>query len=301
MEENRKTQKRSLWFILSLLLLVAFVVMIILYIGSRRSVQRVVSLRVAESTAHQRELDSLKFEFENLKNSYGNLNLQLKGKDSIIQENIVRINNLIASNAAKDRIISEMELLRSLKLDYERRLDSLLYINMELTDKNLELRYRVEAEQEKNIVLSEEKEQFRRKAVLGEHLRAYNISAGGYRLRGGNRESATDRARRTDRIKVCFTIAENLVIQPGEKNIYVRIARPDNVILTLGAGEAYSFEYQGEMIQYSIKKSINYQNKAIPVCMNWDKILDGSAMSGTYNVSIFFEDQEIGKTSFTLN
>jgi hypothetical protein len=298
--DNQKKEKRSLWLILAILFMVALLVMIFMYADSRRNVQKVIEERVRESTSHQRELDSLSFEFESIKKAYGSLNQQLKGKDSLIQENIQRINQLIASNVSKDRIVRELEGLRSLKLDYERRLDSLLYINMELTDKNLELKYRVEAEKEKNIVLSEEKEEFKRKAILGEKIRAYNVSAGGYRYRGTARETATDKARRTDRIKVCFTIGENLVIPPGERTVYIRVARPDNVILTLGGGDLNTFEYQGERLQFSMRQPVNYQNRPLPVCLNWDKIVEGSAMTGTYNVSIFFEEQEIGKTSFTL-
>lgn len=298
---DQPTKKnRLLWLILALLLMLALVVMIWLYAGSRKNLQKVVELRVMESTGHQRELDSLSFEFESIKRAYGNLNLQLKGKDSIIQKNIIRINQLIASNKSKDVIIRELDVLRGLKQDYERRLDSLLYINMELTDKNLELKYRVEAEKEKNIVLTEEKEEFKRKAILGEKIRAYNIAANGYRTRGTAKETLTDKARRVDRIKVCFTIGENLVIPPGDRTVYVRVARPDNVILSLGTGDSYSFDYQDERLQYSMRHQINYQNRPLPVCLNWDKIVEGSAMAGTYNISIFLEGQEIGKTSFTL-
>lgn len=299
---DQPAKKRgSIWLVLALLFMLALLVMVFLYLSSRSNVQKVVELRVKESVSHQRELDSLTFEFESIKRAYGNLNLQLRGKDSIIQDNIARINQLIASNTAKDRVIRELENLRSLKMDYERRLDSLLYINMELTDKNLELKYRVESEREKNIVLTEEKEEFKRKAVLGEKIRAYNISSGGYRTRGTSRESATDRARRTDRIKVCFTIGENLVIPPGERTVYIRIAGPDNRILSTGTGNAYMFDYQGEPLLFTMKQTVNYQNRPLPVCLNWDINPEGSAMMGVYNISIFFEDQEIGKTSFELN
>ncbi len=300
LEQDNKRRGRR-WRIAALiLLLTALTIMVYKYAESRRNIKQYVELRVKESVAHQRELDSLTFEFESIKRAYGNLNQQLLGKDSIIQQNIQRISQLIASNTSKDLIIRELEQLRGLKEDYERKLDSLLYINMELTDKNLELKYRVEAEREKNIVLSEEKEEFKRKATLGEKMRAYNISAGAFRTRGTARESSTDRARRTDRIKICFTIGENLVIPPGERTVYVRVARPDNVILSLGASETYMFEYNGEMLQFSLKQVVNYQNRPLPVCLHWDKIVEGSAMTGTYHVAIFFEDQEIGKTSFEL-
>ena len=300
MEQKRRGVSRKVMLVLVVIMAMGLVVMAVLYSGSRKGFQQVLNDRVAEAVSHQRELDSLTFEFESIKRAYGNLNQQLRGRDSIIQDNIQLINQLISSNARKDRVIRELDGLRDLKVDYERRLDSLMHINLELTDKNLALKYRVEAAREKNVELSEEKEEYRRRATLGERVRAYNISAGGFRTRGSTRETSTDRARRTDRIQVCFTIGENLVIPSGEREVFVRVARPDNVILSLGSGDAYTFTYQGERLQYSMKQTINYQNRPLPVCLNWDKILEGQAMTGVYHVSIFFEEQEIGRTSFEL-
>jgi uncharacterized protein YeeX (DUF496 family) len=296
---NRRGTRRWVLLLLALLVLM-LLTMVYLYSDSRRGIQRVLDERVAEAVSQQRELDSLTYEYESIKRAYGSLNQQLRGKDSVIQQNIQRINQLISSNARKDMVIRELEGLRGLKQDYERRLDSLMIINLELTDRNLALKHRVDAERERNLELTEEREEFRRRATLGERMRAYNISAGGFRTQGIARETATDRARRTDRIKVCFTIGENLVVPPGEREVYVRVARPDNVILALGSSDTYMFTYQGERLQYSMKQFVNYQNRPLPVCLSWDKILEGQAMAGVYHVSIFLEEQEIGKTSFEL-
>jgi hypothetical protein len=90
------------------------------------------------------------------------------------------------------------------------------------------------------------------------------------------------------------------VAAAGKRTIYVRIARPDNVIITEGT-EYSTFTFNGEKIQYTMKKEIEYDNKAQNICLSWykhDKKTD--AMAGKYNVSVFCDDYEIGQTSFEL-
>jgi len=55
------------------------------------------------------------------------------------------------------------------------------------------------------------------------------------------------------------------------------------------------------MIQYSIKKNIVYDNKAIDLCGYWNKQYSGQEMqTGLYHVDIFCEGVIIGHTTFTL-
>jgi len=104
-----------------------------------------------------------------------------------------------------------------------------------------------------------------------------------------------------EKVKVCFTVAENEVIDPGEKTIYIRIARPDKEVLTRTRGDDYTFEYDGKMIQYSIIKTINYENKPIDLCGYWYKNQSAQEMQiGLYHVDIFCDGLVVGHTTFTL-
>jgi len=131
-------------------------------------------------------------------------------------------------------------------------------------------------------------------------LRAYNIVATGIRQRG-SRQSETDKAKRTDRVRVCFTVGANTLIEPGKKNIYLRIARPDNAILVYDKTDAYAFEFEGKKLQYSIKREIDYEGESIEMCVYWDKRNAASeAMPGRYNVSLYTDDALIGESYFEL-
>ena len=44
----------------------------------------------------------------------------------------------------------------------------------------------------------------------------------------------TVRYDKTIRLRTCFTLRENPILEPGPKTIYLRISRPDDVILSAG-------------------------------------------------------------------
>jgi hypothetical protein len=106
---------------------------------------------------------------------------------------------------------------------------------------------------------------------------------------------------RVDQVRVCFTIGENEIAAPGKKDIYIRIARPDQEILIKGRLDDYSFEYQGEKIQYSVMQTIDYDNRAVDLCVYWKKQFSNQEMKpGLYHVDIFCDNSIIGHTTFTL-
>ena len=111
----------------------------------------------------------------------------------------------------------------------------------------------------------------------------------------------TDKAKKLQRVKICFTVGENKLIDPGTKIFYVRILRPDNVVVMQKMEDVYTFEYQGEKMEYTAKKEIKYQNAATDLCIFWTKKGKATgAMVGVYNVFIYSDGVEIGKTAFEL-
>lgn len=300
MSENRG-KKNSLWIIIAMLFLVAAIIMTVMFINNKNTSQETIDKEVAEKVSLQNELNTVMADFDTQSAEFGALNDTLSQKNELIEAQAAKIRNLIASNAKKSRIIKELDLLKAQNATYMKQLDSLLFINQKLKDENLELTDKYTAEQEKNYELSQANEELTHKTKLGEKVAAYGLEAKAFKVRSSGKEVETSKARRTDRIKVCCVIGENLIIPAGKRNVYVRIARPDNVVLQLGAGDAFAFDYNGQQLQYSMKEEIDYQNKAQTICLNWDKKVDGSAAKGTYSVAIFMDGQQIGKTSFTLD
>lgn len=292
---NIKSDNKKLKRIIYGLLFVFSVLILLLIWQLRRNSQSYL-----QNIQMKDELAQLMSEYETIKQENEEFQDQLSEKDSAILANSVEIERLINSQADYRKVKRKLDLLRGITQDYVRRIDSLIVVNEELMVENLEIKKEISVEREKNLELTKEKTVLDQKVTQASALKAYNLKA--YALRIRNRgESETDKAVRADKIAVEFTLSENRIIPSGERSVYLRIARPDGVVIIPGEGSGYSFESNGETLQYTVKKDIVYNNSAQHIQMSWTKRDKGSpAMAGMYNVSVFADNQEIGRTSFEL-
>jgi len=59
--------------------------------------------------------------------------------------------------------------------------------------------------------------------------------------------------------------------------------------------------FNGQSLPYSIREDIDYTGKAMNVCVKWTKREnDKPAMKGTYTVTVYSEEKEIGSGTFEL-
>lgn len=299
MEQNQFEKLKKKYNTIIAILSVIIVVLAILLIMVKSNVNTIV---VEKETAVEQR-DELKFELEELlaeheliKSEYGQLTDQLTEKDSMIIAQAKEIEKLINSQADHRRIKRQLDYLRGITQGYVNQIDSLYTVNQQLTAEIVTTRKSLDSEKQRSFELSQEKTGLEEKITSAAVLRAYNISIKALNLRSSGKESETDRARRADAIRVCFTVSENSLIPAGTKDIYVRIARPDNYILTQGG---YTFIYQGNRIQFSEKGNINYNQKSQNVCITYNRG-EVEFKPGKYGVNIFADDNEIGSTSFEL-
>jgi hypothetical protein len=298
---EKKDSKSTVYIITIILLAILAVVFMFLYFQSRKETGTLIVEKEDLRIELQGELDSLMIEHEKIKQDYGTLADSLSVKDSLIQANAVEIKRLLDTEWEYYKVKKKLDQLRDITQGYVRQIDSLYTVNRELKEENIAIKQSYEAEQRKSEGLQKDKEELTQKITEAAVLDAYNISAYGVRFKSADDEKETDKAKKTDKIKICFTLAENQLIPEGTKNIYIRIARPDNLILTKGKGDEYSFEYQGAMLQYSIMESIEYLKQAKEVCTYWiHRSSYEPLIEGTYVVTVFAENSEIGQTSFVL-
>lgn len=299
-QENKRSNRPQMIAIIILILL-AMVLGVFLMINTGK-LQDLQKEKEAQGQAFQYELDSLLIEHENVKNEYSNLVVTMSEKDSIIQANAKEIRRLLDTQWEYVKVQRKLEQLRKISQGYLRQMDSLYTVNRELKAENVQIRASYERERMLTRELQKDRESLTEKVEEAAVLRAFNITATPVNVRSlSGRESETDRARRVDFIRVCYTLAENTLTAAGRRDVYIRIARPDNLILVAGLGDDYSFIYKGNVMQYSIVRNVDYQNEETEVCGNWiNRNTQEPMMTGTYMVSIFADDHEIGQTSFTL-
>ena len=221
--------------------------------------KEVVTLtKIAEDTQQKElklQLDSLLAEHERVKISYGELSNTLAQRDSIINNKAREIKQLLGAKSELAVVKRKLAQLQEIAQIYEHQVDSLFTVNRKLKAENDQIKIDYNLEQQKTNTLSKDKAALSEKITGAAVLKAYKITAVAYKSRGLDKDKETDKAARTDKIKVCFTVSENKLISSGYKRFFVRIARPDNAILT--KGPAYTFQFLGQTLQFSAMETLN--------------------------------------------
>ena len=257
---------------------------------------------MVENEYLQSELDSLLSEHARIKQEYGDLSEQLSEKDSVILSNAAQIQKLIAQQADYRKIKRQLERLQNIAKEYVEEIDQLYTENKQLKEENTQVKADL-AESKKEIeTIKKGKEELNQTISTAAVHQAYNINSRAvYFKNKGNEEIVTEKANRVDQLKTTFILGANSLIPAGPVTVYCRIAVPGTGrILTPGSGDAFAFVYKGEKLQYTAKKTVNYDNSAETVTIVWDLVEGDKAMKGRYVVQLYTDEQFLGESGFEL-
>lgn len=126
-------------------------------------------------------------------------------------------------------------------------------------------------------------------------LNATNLKVFGVIERSSGKMVPTERARRSDKLKVCFTVAKNKLVQSGDQELYIQVIDPKNNTL----GENNQVQFGDEILTYSLVSKFNYENKDLDVCEYVNPSGDGFE-SGRYVVNVFNEKDLVSTSEFKL-
>ena len=93
-------------------------------------------------------------------------------------------------------------------------------------------------------------------------LYASNLKVFGVIERNSGKMVPTERARRSDKLKICFTVAKNKLVQSGDQELYVQVIDPKNNTL----GENSQVQFGDDILTYSLISKFNYENKDLDIC-----------------------------------
>jgi uncharacterized protein (DUF3084 family) len=295
MTTEKKTNVNALYGVLGLLVVVLAVAVYML-LDTRKNLN-LVSTDLAEKTEFFRvEKDSLEGELRNIYFRYDTLetnSLELQVEMQQQKEKIDKLISIQADDAYKIRMYrKEMETLRTVLRSYIVQIDSLNMQNQELLAENKQLRnteLRLSTEKKQ---LEEDKTQLEEIKDLATTLQASQIDM--HMLNKRDKES--DRIRTAVKVRVDFVLRANNVVIMGEKKIFLRIIRPDQVVL--GSPELEVIDFNEEQIPSSASRVINYENEDLPVSIFW--VNDGEIVPGEHTVELYSEGKLIGMSSFVL-
>jgi hypothetical protein len=129
-------------------------------------------------------------------------------------------------------------------------------------------------------------------AVLG----AVNMKGFGVIERTSGKFIPTERASRTDKIRVCFTVAKNKLVKGGDQELYVQVIDPKST--TLGLNEQVKFG--AKTVNYSIISKFNYENTNLDICEFVATKGKSNFEKGRYIVNVYNEKDLVATSEFTL-
>mgnify|MGYP001344080029 CR=1 FL=1 len=246
----------------------------------------------------QSELEDMLTEFDSLETNNDSMKVELAQRRLEVEELLDKVKD---KDYAIYKLKKETKTLRTIMKGYVVTIDSLNTLNVGLRKENQAVREDLSRERTKTQSLEKTNENLSSKVALASRLDVNNVRAFGVNVKRDMTGKETDRARKSDKIRICFTIDENKVAKAEKKDIYIRIIAPDGVLLSPGFGDEYRFEFNGSKGYFTDKESIEYQNAPLEVCLDWAKPTeDYEVLQGVYNVFIYAEDYEMAKTTFEL-
>ncbi|HSZ26344.1 MAG TPA: hypothetical protein VK766_11510 [Cytophagaceae bacterium] len=148
------------------------------------------------------------------------------------------------------------------------------------------------------IKITSEKNKLAEKVAIASVLRADNFKIESLNPKGKIDGDGEFKAKKIDKIRVIFTLAENKVADKGGRDVYFRMIEPGGGALFDLANGGGSFQYENKEVFYTMKQNILFENKGQKVTYEYKK---GSPYKpGTHKVEIYCEGFKIGEASFLV-
>jgi hypothetical protein len=243
------------------------------------------------------EKDSLANELRLMVNAYDTLKTNNDSLNAGLEKERTRIVQLLSINASNVQLIkkykSEIVTMREIMKSYIVQIDSLNTRNKILVAENSEIRQQITQVRSTNTELSKVKEVLSTKVEIASVIQAKDILA--VSLNKNRKE--TTRINLLDKLRICFTLRENPLATAGIKQVYMRVLRPDSLVVATSPDNLFS--YKGNKIIYSATREVDYMNQDIEMCIFLDN--NGDFIIGNYSVELYLEDNIIGRTNFMLS
>jgi hypothetical protein len=274
----------------SIILAAALLFLIFMYFDQKSKMVEMETVLTQEKDSLANELRHMVVAYDTLKTNNDSLNAGLQKE----RERIVRLLSINASNVALlKKYKSEITTMREIMKSYIVQIDSLNTRNKILVAENTEIRQQIKQVRSTNTELSKVKEELSTKVEIASLIQAKDIVA----VSLNKKRKETTRIGLLDKLRICFTLRENPLAKSGSKEVFMRVIRPDSLVITSGSDNL--FEYKGNKIIFSASRAVDYMNQDVEMCIFLDNT--GDFIIGNYSVELYLENNIIGRTNFMLS
>jgi len=274
----------------SIILAGVLIFLVIMYFDQKHKMLEMQTVLTEEKDSLANELRLMVIGYDTLKTNNDSLNAGLeKERNRIVQ--------LLSINASNIQLIkkykTEITTMRDIMKSYIVQIDSLNTRNKVLVAENSEIRKQISTVRNTNTELSKVKEVLSSKVEIASVIQAKDIVATVL----NKKRKETSRINLLDKLRICFTLRENPLAVAGPKVVYMRVIRPDSLVITSSADNI--FDYRESKLIHSASREADYMNQDIEMCIYLDN--NGDFIIGNYSVELYLENNIIGRTTFLLS
>ena len=251
---------------------------------------------VEMETVLTQEKDSLANELRRMMHGYDTLKTNNDSLNAELQVQKERIKKLLAINASNVQLIrtykSEITTMREIMKSYIVQIDSLNTRNKLLAAENQDIKQQITKVQKSNVELTKVRQELSSKVEIASVIQAKDVVASTLNKSG----KETTRFDRFEKLKICFTLRENPIASAGKKTVYLRVIRPDSLVITSSPDNL--FDYNKSKMIYTAFREVDYINQDVDMCIFVDKATD--FILGNYRAELFLDGNNIGGSTFLL-
>lgn len=273
----------------TVILTLGLIALVVLFYNQKSKMVEMEQVLTEEKDSLANELKMMMYGYDTLKTSNDTLNAELLRERTKIQ----KLLEIQASNAQLIRKYkAEISTMREIMKSYIVQIDSLNTRNKILTAENVEIKQQMTAVQETNVQLEKTRDELATKVNIASIIQAKDVVA----VALNKKRKETTELKNLDKVRVCFTLRENPIASAGNKIVYLRVIRPDQLVVTPSPDNL--FEVKGEQLIFSANRAVDYANADIEMCIFLDNT--GDFIPGTYTVELYLDGEKIGDGSFML-
>ena len=239
------------------------------------------------------DLESLKSEYEKAIIESNKTNEELVAARDNIAKYIDSVSAMKADLATLSRYRRQVSVLKKEREQLLKQVDSLRQSNTMIAMQ----RDSTYAELEKQTVFNDslivQNTQLADAVERGSALNLTQFSVDAVRERSNGTLRSTSRARRTDKLKICFTVADNVIAEAGDREFYIEVLDPQGNVM--GGTNSKTIE-DGPTISYTKNTNFYYENAALDVC-DYISNYAGEFSEGNYMVNVYDDALKLLGTS----
>jgi regulator of replication initiation timing len=295
-DEKKKDSSKVYFFIIAIAALLA--TNIYFYVKFKTNGEKVYALTVEKENL-QVQIDRIEAELDKIDVENVQLTPEMTVQKEDSRTEIAELRKKLENKSITPRDIDDAQRkINQLKKqvdNYRVDVQRLIQENQILSKQNSSLNESVAEKNKQITTLTTTNSELKEKVTTASALKVSSISINGLEVKRNGKESVEERAKRVDKLKINFTIADNPLAKSGERDVFVRIIDPQGNLVVQGDN---IFFVHGEKLQYTFKHNILFTNKGEDYIVYW--AADNGFTKGAYTILLYEDNAIMGRSTIVL-